>query len=295
MMVEFDRDEWLLWRRGGIGSSDIAAIVGLSPWGSPYSVWADKTGRTDLDAGGDSDVLEFGRRAEAMIGPWFAEETGYVTRKWQHRATHRRWPEARATLDALVYRHRRSRTPIGPLEMKTTGWQRNWDELPDQYDVQIQWQLEVLDLDHGWIAALHGRRLAVYPVERRPADGAWLLEQAQRFWRDHVLADVPPPVDGRDATTRALAGLRRTAGLEVDISDELGTIRELKAAKEAAALAKKRADELANRVKAALGDGELGLINGLPAATYRTRNRKSYTVEAGTYRALEIAWKDPAA
>ena len=37
-----ERAEWLQWRRGGLGGSDIAGVLGLSPWSSPWSVWADK-------------------------------------------------------------------------------------------------------------------------------------------------------------------------------------------------------------------------------------------------------------
>ena len=290
----FDRAAWLEWRRGGIGSSDIAAIVGLSPWATPYAVWAEKTGRHTADQG-DDVVQEFGRRAEPMIAPWFGEVTGYRARKWQHQAVHRKWPVARATLDALVFRAPRSAAPIGVLELKTSGWQRDWDELPDQYQCQVQWQLEVMDLDRGWVAALHGRRLAVYPVDRNPEDGAWLIDQARRFWRDHVQADVPPAVDGHWATTQALAGLRRTEGAEADITDTLPTIQQLARARGDARAAKARQTELENEVKAALGDGEIGLIHGQPACTYLTRQRKGYTVEPTSYRALHITWKDPAA
>mgnify|MGYP000308297088 CR=1 FL=1 len=38
------RADWKLWRRGGLGASDLPAILGISPWASPFSVWADKCG-----------------------------------------------------------------------------------------------------------------------------------------------------------------------------------------------------------------------------------------------------------
>ena len=55
-----DRAEWLAWRRSGIGASDVAGILGISPWASPFTVWADKLGLLpdeDLD---DDDPREFG-------------------------------------------------------------------------------------------------------------------------------------------------------------------------------------------------------------------------------------------
>ena len=289
-----DRAEWLDWRRGGIGSSDIAAIIGLSPWATAYSVWAEKTGRLD-NHDNDDTVKEFGRRAEAMIGPWFADLTGLNASDWQHRAEHPTWPTARCTADALVYEPTNScgqQLLVGALEMKSTGWQRDWDEIPDHYDAQVQWQLEVLDLDHAWIAALHGRRLAVYPIARRRDEGAWLLDTARRFWEDHVQADLPPAVDGSWATSQALAGQHRTAG-EVDITDHLDTIRRYVQARAEAGAAKKHADALANEIKAALGDQDTGLVHGREAVTYRARTRRAHTVAESTYRTLAITWKDP--
>lgn len=50
-----ERAEWLQWRRGGLGGSDIAGVLGLSPWSSPWSVWADKViNRTDDNEAADA-------------------------------------------------------------------------------------------------------------------------------------------------------------------------------------------------------------------------------------------------
>lgn len=45
-MTDDDRAEWLEWRRNGIGATDVAGILGVSPWASPWSVWADKCAPT---------------------------------------------------------------------------------------------------------------------------------------------------------------------------------------------------------------------------------------------------------
>ena len=60
------RAEWLRWRRSGIGASDIAALLGISPWASPFSVWADKLGLLPDEELDDDDVREFGRRLDAL-------------------------------------------------------------------------------------------------------------------------------------------------------------------------------------------------------------------------------------
>lgn len=39
-----DREEWLQVRKSGIGSSEVATIVGLNPWETPYQLWRRKVG-----------------------------------------------------------------------------------------------------------------------------------------------------------------------------------------------------------------------------------------------------------
>lgn len=292
-MNEHEREQWLAWRRQGLGATDIAGIVGLSPWATPYSVWAEKSGRLPLDAGEDSIVQEFGRRAEAMLGPWFEDRTGYVLRQFQHRAESSSWSVARCTVDALVFR-RRSRKALGAAEFKSTGWQRDWEEIPAHYQCQIQWQLYVLDLERAWLPALHGRRLAIYTVERSQDDIDYLVGAARKFWREHVLADVAPPVDAHKATTDALGGIRRHEGEAVDLDAHTDLLRAYVAAKRQAATAKAIQDSLANEIRAALGEATAGTVAGVPVVTYPLRTRKPYTVEGGTYRALTVRWKDEA-
>lgn len=35
-------DEWVAQRRHGIGGSDVAAILGVNPYKTPYHVWLEK-------------------------------------------------------------------------------------------------------------------------------------------------------------------------------------------------------------------------------------------------------------
>ncbi|MBO0875327.1 MAG: YqaJ viral recombinase family protein [Pseudonocardia sp.] len=58
--------EWFAARRQGVTASEIAAILGLSPWDSAFAIYHRKMGV--LDNQPDSDVLSLGRRLE----PWIA-------------------------------------------------------------------------------------------------------------------------------------------------------------------------------------------------------------------------------
>ena len=53
-------------RSSGLGGSDIAAIVGLSPYRSPLDVWAEKVGHPSVISK-DSLHLRFGTHLEPFV------------------------------------------------------------------------------------------------------------------------------------------------------------------------------------------------------------------------------------
>ena len=63
--IGMSREKWLEARRSAIGGSDAAAIIGLNPYSSPYSVWADKTGR--LPDKPDNEAMRLGRDLEEYV------------------------------------------------------------------------------------------------------------------------------------------------------------------------------------------------------------------------------------
>ena len=114
-----DRSAWLDWRRGGIGASDIAGILGISPWASPFSVWADKVGVLPEEE--PSTVMKAGRWLERGVAPWFADETGFDVAGEQTACQHSSDPIARCTLDGAVFTAAEHEAPDGGLEIKVEG------------------------------------------------------------------------------------------------------------------------------------------------------------------------------
>lgn len=272
------RADWLAWRRHGIGASDIAAIVGISPWASPWSVWADKLDLLPDEP--ETEVMEAGRWLEAAIGPWFEHRTGLRVAGQQQRCQHRSDPIARCTVDGLVYDRPplaplNGAEPISPLEIKVTGPGRRWDEIPEHYQAQGQWQMHVTDRDRVFFAVLMGRRLDVHELTRDQGDIDYLAERAAAFWDDHVVPGDPPPIDDHDATARALAAVYPTAtpGTAVDVDHIAGRLTDWAAAKESVKHAKALVDGAANEIKAALGDAEEGTVAGQRAVSWRSQTR----------------------
>lgn len=68
------REEWLKYRESGIGSSEVATIVGLNPWESPYQLWRRKLG---LDpAKQENFAMKAGHYLEDAVAQFWHDETG---------------------------------------------------------------------------------------------------------------------------------------------------------------------------------------------------------------------------
>lgn len=71
-----DRETWLRDRKKGIGGSDVAAVLGLSPWRTPLDVFNDKTAET-VDEKPQSDAAHFGTILEDVVAEEFSRRTGF--------------------------------------------------------------------------------------------------------------------------------------------------------------------------------------------------------------------------
>jgi putative phage-type endonuclease len=307
------RTEWLAWRQEGIGASDVAAILGLSPWASPWSVWADKCGLLPPEP--DNEAMAAGRWLEAAIGPWFTHETGLHVAGEQTWCTHGEYAHHRCTVDGFVFdldkphvwetddprialnaRTARDYTfsqALGDFEVKVTGPGRRWDEVPPpHYQSQGQWQMHVTGLPRVWFAVLMGRRLDIHELARDQDDIDYMVERVDAFWADHVLTGTPPATDGHDATLRALAAVHpdHTPGLSVEADDALRTEitlwRQAKANKRTAEKLEKQA---AAAMQAALGEAEELTIDGQRVASWRTQSARRLDGKALAAARPEIA------
>jgi putative phage-type endonuclease len=271
-----DRAAWLEWRRGGVGGSDVAALCGFSTFASPMTVYLDKTGQLPDDDG--NEAMRWGQLLEPVIAREFEERTGLYVRCQQWCAQHDDLSWARATLDGLVIETRWPDDALGVYECKTTH-DRTWAEkIPDHVAVQIQWQLGITGYTNAWLAVLHGgQRLDIHEIEANPAVFRALLDLAGRFWRDHVLAEMPPPADSNPATTRALkaafTAVDEGQAVELD-GDARDAALEWLHAKAFAAEAQRDVDRIENTLRTTLGEAEVATIDGEPVATWKQQQAR---------------------
>ena len=217
------RDEWLEVRKNGIGGSDAAAAVGLSPYMSPLELWLIKTGRdANLPRPDPDDTTEpvyWGTLLEPIVAASYTKQTGNKVRRVNAVLQHPTIPFMLANVDREVVGNR----DVQLLECKTAGefGARLWrDGVPEYVQLQVQHQLAVTGKQAADVAVLLcGQKLEVHRIERDDALIARLIELEAAFWR-FVETDTPPPADGSDSADRALRCLYPGAGGTVDFTDD---------------------------------------------------------------------------
>lgn len=203
VLATTDRAAWLDWRRGGIGASDMPAILGVSPFKTPLDVYLEKTGQTTPEP--PSLQQRIGLALESGVLRLYEEETGREVVETQVQVTHKGMAFLRATLDATATDGRGTR----PVEVKTVAGDRarelgeaGTDELPGHWLVQVHHQMlvmgercEVVDV----AALLRGQDFRVYTVERDPELIEMIVEEGLRFWANLKNGIAPEPSLPADA------------------------------------------------------------------------------------------------
>lgn len=220
---DLSRDDWLSVRRTGIGSSDAAAAVGLSPYVSPLALWVDKTGRSDgmpsLAPDDTTSPTYWGTLLEPIVAAVYTRVTGNRVRKINAVLRHPTIPWMLANIDREIV----GASDVQILECKTAGEHgaRLWrDGIPEYVELQVQHQLAVTGKTAAHVAVLLcGQALEVFRVARDDAVIARLIELEERFWR-YVETDTPPPTDGSESADRALRHLYPGNGGTVDFTDD---------------------------------------------------------------------------
>ena len=207
--------EWLSARNAGIGASEAAAVIGLSPWLTNVELWKRKTGRATAPDISNNEAVAYGHAAEAPIRELFALD--YPEYEVTYGGAfdmvfHPEHPFLLATLDGRL--RERDTGRLGVLEIKTTNIVRSMQKekwwgpdgpcIPDQYFCQVCHQLLVT----GWdFAILHSQlkyhygddirtERRTYRIERDEiqSDIDYLKEEEIKFWQDYVLKNVEPPL-----------------------------------------------------------------------------------------------------
>lgn len=256
-----DREKWLEARQPTIGGSEAPAVVGLSRFGSPLSLYTDKIlGAEPFD----NDIVRFGRIYERQIARDYAAATGRIIKLDGRLLVSRRYPWMSCTLDAVQWIDRDGRKRgrgLGEFKTSLYGWDENG--IPPDNWCQIQHQFAVTMFEWGTAIMFNRTNCEmvhkdVYPDEKYIAT---LVEAEREFWFDNVIAGVAPDADGHAATTKALKRLYPTheAGELLAFPIEMLDARDRRAhiVETVFALSEEKV-AIDNRFKQVIGDAEGG-------------------------------------
>jgi putative phage-type endonuclease len=287
-----DRDRWKQLRRSGLGASEIAAVLGESPWLSATELYAIKTGASEGDPSLDeAEHVYWGNQLEASIIEGYQHRTGRPVRRHAVLLRSVEHPWALCTLDGETGNE--GGEPAWPLEIKNIGMHKaaEWEEGPPRhYLLQLQQQMLVTGAEKATAAALiGGQRLVWCDVERDEVEIRRIKRAGAIFWEQCVEAGVCPKPDGSDSASRALAALYRSPNPEAFVQmggDMLELDDELVGLKNARRAIEKRAAEIENLIKAAIGKAERGVLPNGATYSWKEQTRAAYAVDESTYRVL---------
>ena len=209
---DLSREEWLSVRRKGIGSSDAAAAIGLSPHQSMLELWMIKTGRAHLlpqaDPGDRTSATYWGSLLEPIVAAHYTHETGNKVRKLnavlQHPDLDKAWMLANIDREIL------GAPDVQILECKTAGefGARTWREgVPEYVQCQVQHQLAVTGKEAADVCVLIcGQEIQIHRIDRDEELIEGLIKLEREFWH-YVERDIQPPADGSESADRALRSL----------------------------------------------------------------------------------------
>lgn len=195
-------EDWQAYRekQKGIGGSDVATILGLNPYKTPFTLWLEKTGQIQPPVL-NNEYIEWGNILEPVIREKFAKETGFEVTENHWVMLHVEHDFLVANIDGEVIDPQFAGEK-GVLEIKTAGerMRDQWEEgPPHHYMLQLQHYLAVLDYSYGYIAVLIGGNTFRYFLVERDDYVIDHIIQASANFMHMVENNISPEISGHQA------------------------------------------------------------------------------------------------
>jgi hypothetical protein len=296
-----DRLQWLAARRDYCGASEIAALIGLHPWLSPFELWARKTGR--LPEAEETPAMRRGRLLEPVAIDIVAEDHPSWTVARNPVPGGKMFIDRRAriacTPDAIAIDPLRGRGVVQVKSVSPRVYRREWRNAEGEIElplwVAVQASVEAALTESRWAAVA---ALVVEDVIACHVIDVPLLKgivervkaEVRTFWK-HVERETQPAPDyGRDLNAIKLLNLETVPSVgpvEIDNEDLVNALAEhVLCAADLKAL-KARQDKAEALIRSVMGAHETALA-GDWFFSNKPVSRKAYTVKETTYRALRI-------
>jgi putative phage-type endonuclease len=203
--------EQLEIRKTGIGGSEAAAVLGVSPWKTRLDVYLDKKGLHEEAPDPARELrMALGNETEAAIIRLWGKSQGLEVDCPGVTVRHERYPFMLASYDGLVVGRREgveAKFIASPEQAMRLG-EEGTDQALEEHVVQARQYLEVSGYER-WhlIYGVPRKGIRAYVVEPHREFTEFLIDEEQSFWRDHVEAGITPAAEASEKGRAALARL----------------------------------------------------------------------------------------
>ena len=271
--IKFTTHEaWLEERKKSLGGSDVGAVLGMNEYSSPYTIWAEKTGKLPPFEG--NEWTRLGNDLEEYVADRFAEKSGLEVRRENATIRNDKYPHLHANIDRRVVGMKAGVECKLTSEMNAKKYKDG--EFPDRFYAQCVDYLAVTEYERWFLAVLiYGKGIKIYQMTRIPNDEVpeWceasvyisdgeieaLTKTTADFWNNYVLTNTPPMVDGSESTSETLKTIyAESNGDSVDLMPFESDLEQYKHLSLLEEDYKKMKNEVANRIKSYMGEASKG-------------------------------------
>lgn len=225
------REAWLEARRTGLGGSDAAPALGLSPYKTPFDLWQEKLGLVDRQE--QTERQRLGTRLEDVIADEYSERTGKTLHRVNRILRHRDYPWMLANIDRRIVGEKAGfeAKSVDKDAARSDEWgSSGTDEVPTYYLLQVQHYLAITGYDRFDLAALvGGNTLNIYTINRDDELIASLIELEAKFWQHVESKTEPPVVSTEEAKRRWPQSIAKPIEATAEIAAACEQLRKLKA------------------------------------------------------------------
>jgi putative phage-type endonuclease len=269
-----DYAKWLEERRKGIGGSDVAAILGLSPFKTAFQVYQEK--RKEVEDWQGNESTDWGKRLEPAIRQWYSDTTGRSVRLPDKIIYNEKHPFMLASIDGFTDDSR-------GVEIKTARSGKGWgepgtNEIPDYYAVQCHHYMIVTGFPVFDVpVSIMGDHPKLYEVPADKEIHEMIIDAEANFWQRVVDGNPPDPVTYADAVARF--GKAKSEGVVVADDKIISLVNDLKDSRNMVKTHEDYEEDIKTQIIIALGERGDTLIDsfGNTILTYKLSNgRKSF-------------------
>lgn len=273
-------------RRSFLGGSDVAAILGISPWKSKLQLWQEKTGEFVEEISHEKQkTFNRGKRWEPVVIEMLVDEledrghdVKILNRNLRHKDIQYDFIAAEIDLELLIdgKEINGEMKTVHPFAAKDWG-DDNTDDIPMYYTAQVLHGQMVTGRDKTVVAALIGADdLRVHFVDRDEGLISHILVEELKFWDSLVKLERPEPTTLDDILRLYARDSGESMSADEDILNLIQQLKEVKANA-------KQCEESEEILKVLIGnkvkEASVVLHNGKPVMTWKTQSTSRLDVE----------------